>query len=105
MAERFSYPRTVTTAEGETSRADTAQELLDRWDEAVAPMTAALSEALIGGDFFSRGGLVGAADGAVWFGLTGDGQIRIFTLQTPEGAGVRPASPGISAGPSPAPET
>lgn len=104
VAERFSYPCTVTTAEGETFQADTAQELLDRWDEAVAPMTGTLSEALMGGDFFSHDGLVGTADGAVWFGLTGDGQIHIFTLQTPEGAGVRPVSPGISAGPSPAPE-
>lgn len=104
MAERFSYPCTVTTAEGETFQADTAQELLDRWDEAVAPMTGTLSEALMSGDFFSHDGLVGTADGAVWFGLTGDGQIHIFTLQTPEGAGVRPVSLGISAGPSPAPE-
>ncbi len=104
VAERFSYPCTVTTAEGETFRADTARELLDRWDEAVAPVTGTLSEALMGGEFLSHGGLVGTADGAVWFGLTGDGQIRIFTLQTPEGAGVRPVSGGISAGPSPAPE-
>ena len=93
---------------GRTLRLDPAdqgaQELLDRWDEAVAPVTGTLSEALMGGDFFSHDGLVGTADGAVWFGLTGDGQIRIFTLQTPEGAGVRPVSPGISAGPSPAPE-
>ena len=70
VAERFSYPCTVTTAEGETFQADTAQELLDRWDEAVAPVTGTLSEALMGGDFFSHDGLVGTADGAVWFGLT-----------------------------------
>lgn len=59
----------------------------------------------MGGEFFSHDGLVGVADGAVWFGLTGDSQIRIFTFQTPDGAGVRPASMGISAGPAPAPET
>lgn len=104
VAERFSYPCTVTTAEGETFRADTAQDLLDRWDEAVAPMTASLGEALMVGEFFSHDGLVGTADGAVWFGLTGEGQIRLFTFQTPDGAGVRPASMGISAGPAPAPE-
>lgn len=103
-AELFSYPCTVTTAEGETFQADTARDLLDRWDETVAPMTGSLCEALMGGEFFSHDGLVGVGDGAVWFGLTGDGQIRLFTFQTSDGAGIRPASFEVSTGPAPAPE-
>jgi len=43
-------------------------------------------------------GLASAADGAVWFGLVEDGDIRIFTIQTDQWS-IRPAGEvGVQAG-------
>ena len=36
--------------------------------------------------------------GAVWFAPTGEGEIRVFTIRSGDGPGVRPASVGIAAG-------
>ena len=52
---------------------------------------------LMQGSLLGRNGLVGVGDGDVWFGLTEDGTIRLFTLQTPNGWSVRPEQTGVTA--------
>ena len=39
---------------------------------------------------FTRNGLVGVGDGAAWFGLVEDGEIRLFSLWSGQGLGVGP---------------
>lgn len=38
--------------------------------------------------FIMNGGLAGVADGALWFGLVEDGEIRVFTVQDEDGNGI-----------------
>lgn len=97
VAELLVYPCQVTTGEG-TFSVSFAQELLQYYDDAVAPIEETLREALMSGETISHNGMVGLGGGAVWFALTGDGEIRVFTLQSEDGLGVRPASVGITAG-------
>ena len=58
---------------------------------------AELVSQLMQGSLLGRNGLVGVGDGDVWFGLTEDDTIRLFTLQTPHGWSVRPEQTGVTA--------
>lgn len=97
VAELMAYPCQVTTEEGTFPVSD-SREFLACYDQAVAPLTDTLREALMSGGIISHSGMVGLGGGAVWFAPTGDGEIRVFTLQSEDGLGVRPASVGITAG-------
>lgn len=99
VAELLVYPCQVTTAEGNFS-VSSSQELLRYYDDAVAPIANTLRDALMSGGTISHNGMVGLGSGAVWFASTGNGEIRIFTLQSEDGLGVRPASAEITAGES-----
>lgn len=91
VADMFVYPCKV-TAPHEEFTVNTAEELLEHYDEAIDYEMQGLLEDLDYHDLFASDGLVGVGDGCAWFGLVEDGDIRLFTLwNNSSGTGVRPA--------------
>lgn len=97
LAELLIYPCQVTTENG-SFFVSSAQELLEQDDEVIASLTDSLQKALMTGEVIAQDGMVGIGSGAVWFARTGDGEIRIFTIQNADGLGIHPAASGITAG-------
>lgn len=98
VADLFVYPCKV-TAPHEEFTVNTAEELLEHYDEAIAYEINGLLDDLNDQDLFASDGLVGVGTGCVWFGLVEDGQIGLFTLWNGfSGTGVRPAESEISGG-------
>lgn len=91
VADMFVYPCKV-TAPHEEFTVNTAEELLEHYDEAIDYEMQGLLEDLDYHDLFASDGLVGVENGCAWFGLVEDGDIRLFTLwNNSSGTGVRPA--------------
>lgn len=79
-ADLLVYPAQVKTTGGEWI-VNTPEEFLEHYDESAGAALAADLRA--DPEPFGGGtGLASAAGGAVWFGQTEDGQIRVFTLQS-----------------------
>ena len=98
VADLFVYPCKL-TAPHEEFTVNTAEELLEHYDDVIEYEIRGLLEELDYHDLFASNGLVGVGDGCAWFGLTEDGQIRLFTLwNNTSGTGVRPAETEITAG-------
>lgn len=98
VADLFVYPCKVTAPHGEFT-VNTAEELLEHYDEVIDYEIRGLLEELDYHDLFASDGLVGVGDGCAWFALVEDGQIRLFTLwNNTSGTGIRPAEAEISAG-------
>lgn len=89
VAERFAYPCNVKTDSGMYT-VDSPESLLEYYDEAIGPYVYELLDELQNGELFAYDGLVGVGNGAAWFGLVEDGEIRLFTLQAADWNGVRP---------------
>ena len=96
LAELLRYPCQVNVEQG-TFSVETPEEFLDFYDQVVEGQRRELVSQLMQGSLLGRNGLVGVGDGDVWFGLTEDGTIRLFTLQTPNGWSVRPEQTGVTA--------
>lgn len=96
LAELLCYPCQVNVEQG-TFSVETPEEFLDFYDQVVEGQRRELVSQLMQGSLLGRNGLVGVGDGDVWFGLTEDGTIRLFTLQTPNGWSVRPEQTGVTA--------
>ena len=88
-ADLFVYPCAVRVPDG-TFTVNTAEELLEYYDEALEDHMGDLIPKLDYTTLFTRNGLVGVADGAAWFGLVEDGEIRLFSLWSAQGLGVGP---------------
>lgn len=97
MADLFAYPCAVHVSGG-VFTVNTPEELLAYYDEAIELDVRTLVDNLDYHSIFTRNGLVGAGDGTAWFGLVEDGEIRLFSLWTPQGLGVGPVVSGPSAG-------
>ncbi len=98
VADLFVYPCKV-TAPHEEFTVNTAEELLEHYDEVINYEINGLLDELDYHDLFAADGLVGVGNGCAWFGLVEDGDIRLFTLwNNTSGTGVRPAEAEISAG-------
>ena len=102
VAELFAYPVQIETAGGAYA-AGTPEELLEHYDETIGEGVQGLIADMtwdpepLPPEIFSDGsGLASAANGTVWFGLTEEAVIRIFTLQTDQWS-IRPAG-GITQG-------
>lgn len=98
IADLLAYPVQIETADGKAT-ADNPEEFLPFYDRTIGEsprsLTADMTWEPAPEKIFSDGsGLASAANGAVWFGLTEDGAIRVFTLQTDQWS-IRPAE-GIS---------
>lgn len=89
VASLFVYPCAVHVPDG-TFTVNTPEELLEYYDEAVGRKTGNLIPRLDYTTLFTRNGLVGVGDGAAWFGLVADGEIRLFSLWSAQGLGVGP---------------
>lgn len=87
VAELFAYPRAVYTGDGAFT-VNTPEELLPYYDEAIGDHAGDLIPKLDYTTLFTRNGLVGVGDGAAWFGLVEDGEIRLFSLWSAQGLGV-----------------
>ena len=68
----------------------TPEELLEYYGEALEDHMGDLIPKLDYTTLFTRNGLVGVGDGAAWFGLVEDGEIRLFSLWSGQGLGVGP---------------
>lgn len=97
VADLFAYPCAVHVSGG-VFTVNTPEELLAYYDEAIELDVRTLVDNLDYHSIFTRNGLVGAGDGTAWFGLVEDGEIRLFSLWTPQGLGVGPVVSGPSAG-------
>lgn len=98
VAALFVYPCQATVSAG-TFPVNSAEELLACYDEVVEDQLKTLLGDLMSGELLSENGLVGAGStGTAWFGMTGEGELRLFTLQCAGGWGIRPAEGGITAG-------
>lgn len=98
IAGMLAYPVQIETSDNAVT-VETAEEFLSYYDQTIGEnarsLTADMTWEPTPEKIFSDGsGLASAANGAVWFGLTEDGVIRVFTLQTDQWS-IRPAS-GIS---------
>lgn len=89
VAELFVYPCAVCVPEG-TFQVNTPEELLEYYGEAIEDHMGDLIPKLDYTTLFTRNGLVGVGDGAAWFGLVEDGEIRLFSLWSGQGLGVGP---------------
>ena len=89
VAELFVYPCAVRTGDGAFT-VNGPEELLEYYDEALEDHMGELIPKLDYTTLFTRNGLVGVADGAAWFGLVEDGEIRLFSLWSAQGLGVGP---------------
>ena len=94
VANMFAYPVVVWTEDGRFT-ANAPEELLEYYDETIGASALGLAADMTWDpspmDTFSDGsGLVGAANGAVWFGQVGESVIRVFTFQTDQWS-IRPA--------------
>lgn len=89
VAELFVYPCAVRTGDGAFT-VNGPEELLAYYDEAIGGRAGDLIPKLDYTTLFTRNGLVGVGDGAAWFGLVEDGQIRLFSLWAGQGLGVGP---------------
>ena len=92
----FAYPVQIEAAGGAYA-AGTPEELLEHYDETIGEGVQGLIADMtwdpepLPPEIFSDGsGLASAANGTVWFGLTEEAVIRIFTLQTDQWS-IRPA--------------
>lgn len=88
-ADLFVYPCAVHTGDGAFTVNGPA-ELLAYYDEAIGGHAGDLIPKLDYSTLFTRNGLVGVGDGAAWFGLVEDGEIRLFSLWSAQGLGVGP---------------
>ena len=86
MAELFVYPCAVRVPDG-TFPVNTPEELLEYYGEALEDHMGDLIPKLDYTTLFTRNGLVGVGDGAAWFGLVEDGEIRLFSLWPGPGRG------------------
>ena len=96
VLEKILYPVSVTVDKGIVV-ANNPEELLPHYD---AIFTDGLRESIRAGqlgegcaDLFTNDGLIGAANGAIWFA----GTQGVMTIQNPEGQNVRPVVSGITA--------
>lgn len=96
-ADLFVYPCAVHVPAG-TFTVNTPEELLEYYGEALEDHMGDLIPKLDYTTLFTRNGLVGVGDGAAWFGLVEDGEIRLFSLWSAQGLGVSPLEGGPSAG-------
>ena len=69
---------------------DLDDDLLEYYGEALEDHMGDLIPKLDYTTLFTRNGLVGVGDGAAWFGLVEDGEIRLFSLWSGQGLGVGP---------------
>ena len=98
VADLFVYPCKV-TAPHEEFTVNTAEELLEHYDDVIEYEIRGLLDELDYHDLFAADGLVGVGNGCAWFGLVEDGDIRLFTLwNNTSGTGVCPLDPEVSAG-------
>lgn len=98
VAEMFHYPCRAVVSLG-TFDAETPEELLLYYDEAVGSDVRTLVEELRSAEIFASDGMVSAGEGSAWFGLVEDGEIRLFSLRnSTAGTGFFMADSGISAG-------
>ncbi len=88
-ADLFVYPCAVHVPDG-TFTVNGPEELLAYYDEAIGDHAGDLIPKLDYTTLFTRNGLVGVGDGAAWFGLVEDGEIRLFSLWSAQGLGVGP---------------
>lgn len=89
VADPFVYPCAARTGDG-TFTVNTPEELLEYYDEALESHMGDLIPKLDYTTLFTRDGLVGVGDGAAWFGLVEDGEMRLFSLWSAQGLGVGP---------------
>lgn len=89
VADLFVYPCAARTGDG-TFTVNTPEELLEYYDEALESHMGDLIPKLDYTTLFTRDGLVGVGDGAAWFGLVEDGEMRLFSLWSAQGLGVGP---------------
>ena len=89
VADLFVYPCAARTGDG-TFTVNTPEELLEYYDEALESHMGDLIPKLDYTTLFTRDGLVGGGDGAAWFGLVEDGEMRLFSLWSAQGLGVGP---------------
>ena len=89
VAELFVYPCAVRVPDG-TFPVNTPEELLEYYGEALEDHMGDLIPKLDYTTLFTRNGLVGVGDGAAWFGLVEDGEMRLFSLWSGQGLGVGP---------------
>lgn len=89
VAGLFVYPCAVRVPDG-TFLVNTPEELLEYYAEALEDHMGDLIPKLDYTTLFTRNGLVGVGDGAAWFGLVEDGEIRLFSLWSGQGLGVGP---------------
>ena len=96
VLDKILYPVSV-TVDGGMSIANNAAELLPYYDDI---FTDGLLKSIQAGqlgdsqaDLFTNDGLIGAANGAIWFA----GTQGVMTIQNPEGRSVRPVISGITA--------
>lgn len=89
VADLFVYPCKA-TAPHEEFTVNTAEELLEHYDDVIEYEIRGLLAELDYHDLFASDGLVGVGNGCAWFGLAEDGEIRLFTLWNGSaGTGVR----------------
>ena len=84
IAALLTYPVQVKTPNGEWA-VNTQDEFLEHYDETIGGNGRGTLAADLRADpepFADGSGLASAADGAVWFGLAEDGDLRVFTLQS-----------------------
>ena len=91
VADLFVYPCAVRVSDG-TFTVNTPKELLEYYGEAIEDHMGDLIPKLDYSTVFARNGLVGVGDGTAWFGLTEDGEIRLFSLWSGQGLGVGPVA-------------
>ena len=89
VADLFVYPCAVHVPGGAFT-VNSAEELLRYYGEAIEHEVGNLIPKLDYTTLFTRDGLVGVGDGAAWFGLVEDGEIRLFSLWSAQGLGVGP---------------
>ena len=89
VADLFVYPCAARTGDG-TFTVNTPEELLEYYDEALESHMGDLIPKLDYTTLFTRDGPVGVGDGAAWFGLVEDGEMRLFSLWSAQGLGVGP---------------
>ncbi len=89
VADLFVYPCAARIGDG-TFTVNTPEELLEYYDEALESHMGDLIPKLDYTTLFTRDGLVGVGDGAAWFGLVEDGEMRLFSLWSAQGLGVGP---------------
>lgn len=98
VADLFVYPCKV-TAPHEEFTVNTAEELLEHYDDVIEYEIRGLLDVLDYHDLFASDGLVGVGQGCAWFGLVEDGEIRLWTLwNVSAGTGVRALEEGVSQG-------